>query len=66
MAKWHSIEKHPGKRKRLITKWYMDPKCEHAKNEFAHVQLQVLKHWFDGADCERAKRIYHEKSLKFL
>jgi hypothetical protein len=41
MVKWDSIEKHAGKRKRLISKWYMDPKCEHAKNEFAHVQLST-------------------------
>jgi hypothetical protein len=41
MAKWDSIEEHAGKRKRPIGKWYMDPKCEHAKNEFAHVQLST-------------------------
>jgi hypothetical protein len=27
------------KRKNLDSKWYMDPKCGHAKNEIANVQL---------------------------
>jgi hypothetical protein len=41
MAKWDYIEKHARKRKRPNGKWYMDPKCEHAKNEFAQVQLST-------------------------
>ncbi len=33
VAKWDSIEKHAGKKKALNGKWFMDPKCGHAKNE---------------------------------
>jgi hypothetical protein len=42
MAKWDSIVKHAGRRKRPNGEWYMDLKCEHAKNEFAHVQLSTI------------------------
>jgi hypothetical protein len=39
MAKWNSIKKHARKKKNFDGKWYMDPKCGHAKNEVAYVQL---------------------------
>jgi len=39
VAKWDSIEKHEGKRKVFNGKWFMDPKCGHAKNEIAYVKL---------------------------
>jgi hypothetical protein len=41
MAKWDFINKHVGKRKSSDGKWYMDPKCGHAKNEIAYVQLST-------------------------
>jgi hypothetical protein len=41
VAKWNSIEKHAGKRKTLDGKWFMDPKCEHAKNEIIYIQLST-------------------------
>ncbi len=41
MFKWDSIEKHAKKRKNLDGKWYMDPKCGHAKNEIANIQLST-------------------------
>jgi hypothetical protein len=41
MFKWGSIEKHAKKRKNLDGKWYMDPKCGHAKNEIANIQLST-------------------------
>ncbi len=37
VAKWDSINKHVGKRKAFNGKWFMDPKCGHAKNEIAYV-----------------------------
>jgi hypothetical protein len=30
-------EKHVGKTKALDGKWFMDPKCGHAKNEIVYV-----------------------------
>jgi hypothetical protein len=41
VAKWDSIEKHVGKRKAYGGKWFMDPKCGHAKDEIAYVQLST-------------------------
>jgi hypothetical protein len=41
VAKWDSIKKHVGKRKAPDGKWFMDPKCEHAKNEIVYVQLST-------------------------
>ncbi len=37
VVKWDSIDKHAGKRKAPYGKWFMDPKCGHAKNEIACV-----------------------------
>jgi hypothetical protein len=42
VAKWDSIEKHAGKRKAINGKWFMDPKCGHAKNEITYVQLSTI------------------------
>ncbi len=42
VAKWDSIEKHVGKRKAYGGKWFMDPKCGHAKDEIAYVQLSTI------------------------
>jgi hypothetical protein len=39
VAKWDSIKKHASKRKVSNGKWFMDPNCEHAKNEIAYVEL---------------------------
>ncbi len=39
VAKWDSIKKHACKRKALDGKWFMDPKCGHAKNESTYAQL---------------------------
>ncbi len=41
MSKWDSIEKHVGKRKALDGKWFMDPKCGHAKDEIAYVHIST-------------------------
>jgi hypothetical protein len=41
VVKWDSIEKHVSKRKALDGKWFMDPKCGHAKDEIAYVQLST-------------------------
>jgi hypothetical protein len=41
VTKWDSIMKHVGKRKALDGKWFMDPKCGHAKNENAYAQLST-------------------------
>jgi hypothetical protein len=41
MIKWDSIEKHAKKRENLNGKWYMDPKCGHAKNEITNAQLST-------------------------
>jgi hypothetical protein len=41
MAKWDSIDKHASKRKALDGKWFLDPKCGHAKNEIVYVQLSI-------------------------
>ncbi len=41
VAKWDSIEKHVRKRKTPNGKWFMDPKCGHAKNEFAYAELST-------------------------
>ncbi len=41
MAKWDSIEKHASKKKAHDGKWFMDPKCGHAKNEIVYVQLST-------------------------
>jgi hypothetical protein len=35
----NNIKKHARKKKNFDGKWYMDPKCGHAKNEVAYVQL---------------------------
>ncbi len=37
----NSIKKHVGKRKTHVSKWFMDPKCGHAKNENAYAQLST-------------------------
>jgi len=42
VAKWDSIEKHVVKRKACGGKWFMDPKCGHAKDEIAYVQLLTI------------------------
>jgi hypothetical protein len=41
VAKWNSIEKHAKKRKTPNGKWFMGPKCGHAKNEIAYVELST-------------------------
>jgi hypothetical protein len=41
VAKWDSIHKHANKRKALNGKWFLDPKCGHAKNEIVYVQLST-------------------------
>jgi hypothetical protein len=41
MFKWDYIEKHANKRKNFDGKWYMDPKCGHAKNEITNAQLST-------------------------
>jgi hypothetical protein len=38
VVKWDSIEKHISKIKVLDGKWFMDPKCGHAKNEIVYDQ----------------------------
>ncbi len=35
-AKWDSIANHAWKRKAHDGKWFMDPKCGHAKNEISN------------------------------
>jgi hypothetical protein len=39
VAKRDSIEKHGGKKKAPNGKWFINPKCGHAKNENVYVQL---------------------------
>jgi hypothetical protein len=41
VTKWDSIKKHACKRKALDGKWFMDPKCGHAKNESAYARLST-------------------------
>ncbi len=41
VVKWDSIEKHTSKKKTPYGKWFMDPKCGHAKNEIAYVELST-------------------------
>jgi hypothetical protein len=36
VVKWDSIEKHARKKKVHDGKWFMDPKCGHAKNEITY------------------------------
>jgi hypothetical protein len=38
VVKWDSIEKHLSKSKVLDGKWFMNPKCGHAKKEIVHDQ----------------------------
>ncbi len=42
MAKWDSIDKHASKSKAFDGKWFLDPKCGHAKNEIIYVQLSTI------------------------
>jgi len=35
-VKWDSIEKYLNKSKFFDGKWFMDPKCGHAKNEIVY------------------------------
>ncbi len=41
MVKWDSIEKHTIEKKAPNGKWFMDPKCGHAKNEIAYAYLST-------------------------
>jgi hypothetical protein len=41
-VKWDSIEKHLSKSKVLDDKWFMDPKCGHAKNEIVYDQSSTI------------------------
>jgi len=41
VVKWDSIEKHTIKKKAPNGKWFMDPKCGHAKNEIAYAYLST-------------------------
>jgi hypothetical protein len=36
---WDFIDKHASKKKTPNGKWFIDPKCGHAKNHIAYVQL---------------------------
>jgi hypothetical protein len=36
---WDFIDKHESNKKTPNGKWFIDPKCEHAKNHIAYVQL---------------------------
>jgi len=36
VVKWDSIEKYLNKSKFFDGKWFMDPKCGHAKNEIVY------------------------------
>ncbi len=36
VVKWDSIEKHARKKKVHDGKWFLDPKCGHAKNEITY------------------------------
>jgi hypothetical protein len=36
------IKKYANKRKKFNGKWFMDPKCELAKNETIYVQLSTI------------------------
>jgi len=38
VVKWDSIEKYLSKSKVFDGKWFMDPKCGHAKNEIVYDQ----------------------------
>ncbi len=40
VVKWDSIEKHACKKKVPNGKWFMDPKCGHAKNELFMLNCQ--------------------------
>jgi hypothetical protein len=42
LAKWDSIKKHVGEKKNFDGKWYMDPKCGHAKSEITYDQLSTI------------------------
>jgi hypothetical protein len=42
VAKWDSIEKDASRRKVHDGKWFMDPKCGHAKNEIVDFQLSTI------------------------
>jgi hypothetical protein len=42
VAKWDSIEKDASRRKAHDGKWFMDPKCGHAKNEIVDFQLSTI------------------------
>jgi len=41
VVKWDSIEKYLNKSKVFDGKWFMDPKCGHAKNEIVYDQLST-------------------------
>jgi len=41
VAKWDSIDKHASKRKVPDGKWFLDPKCGHAKNQIVYVLLST-------------------------
>jgi hypothetical protein len=42
LVKWDSIKKHVGEKNNHDSKWYMDPKCGHAKNEITYDQLYTI------------------------
>ncbi len=66
VVKWDSIEKHASKKKAHDGKWFMDPKCGHAKNEIVHVQLLitiVLQHLCFGQAMENKQKLVQFTSI---
>jgi hypothetical protein len=41
VAKWDSIKRHAIFLKNFNSKWFMDPKCGHAKSEIVYVKLSI-------------------------
>jgi hypothetical protein len=39
VLKLNFVKKHVIKIKILVSKWFMNPKCGHAKNEIAYIQF---------------------------
>jgi hypothetical protein len=41
VAKWDSIKRHAIFKKNFNSKWFMDPKCGHAKNEIVYAKISI-------------------------
>ncbi len=41
VAKWDSIKKYAIFFKNFNSKWFMDPKCGHAKNEIVYAKFSI-------------------------